>query len=139
MRLSVSANALAAALLLALLAGCAVLKERNRRTLNLIDGVAPGSPTLRWAALPVTLPLGVGALVADAAVVHPIAAIDDAWGDMTEWLWETHEESLLRAVAMTPLRVLATPPVFALRWATRALFPVEPREKPRRAAKEGDA
>lgn len=110
-------------------AGCTMFDRDNRRTLNLLDAnVAPSSTAGRVALLPVAIPVGCVALVADAVVVHPVTAIDDAWGDTVEALWSSRNESPLREVVFTPLAAVATPVVFAGDWLWRCLWPIDPRE-----------
>jgi hypothetical protein len=117
-------------LLLPLLGACAVVAPENRRTLRAMDEhLAPESTALGLAALPVTLPAGLVGLAADAAIMHPVCSLDDAWADTADWLWRTREESRLRQVVMTPLRALVTPFVFAGDWAVRAAFVVPPRRE----------
>lgn len=119
-------------------AGCAMFDHDNRRTLNLLDtNLAPASTAGRVALLPLAIPVGATALVADAVVVHPIAAIDDAFGDTMEVLWSSHDESPLRQVVFTPLAAIATPFVFAGDWLWRCLWPIDPREEPAAAGEGG--
>lgn len=116
--------------LAALLAcSCAVFDVDNRRTLNWLDGHAtPQSSGGRWALAPVALPVGIAAFAADACVVHPVCAVDDAWRDTHDFLWRHEQETELRSYAMAPLRAVATPVVFASDWLVRALFAVPPHE-----------
>lgn len=114
--------------LAAALAGCSMLDRDNRRTLNLLDEhLTPGSTGGRVALAPVAIPVGLVALATDAVVVHPVTAIDDAWGDTVDVLWTSRDESPLRRVVFTPLAALATPVVFACDWAWRCLWPIDPR------------
>jgi hypothetical protein len=118
-----------AALLVLALAGCAQVKEENRRTLNALDAAAtPQSEAGRWALSPVALPVGIVALVTDMLVVHPACSLDDAWGDTVQLLWTPRDESRFRRAVLLPLVTLATPLVFAGDWVGRALLPLPPRE-----------
>lgn len=108
------------------LAGCAFLDEDNRRTLNYLDAhAAPESAAARWALSPVALPIALGAGALDAAVVHPATQLDDAWRDTVDLLWDYEQDSSFRAVLLTPLAVMATPPVFCGDWLLRAVFDVD--------------
>ncbi len=118
------------ALLLCLLplVSCAVAREDNRRTLNLLDEtMTPDSTGAKVALAPLALPVGVVAVALDAAVVHPVAVIDDAWGDTSELLWERGEETPLRRAVITPFMAVATPFVFVGDWAWRILTPADDR------------
>ena len=74
---------------------------------------------------PAALPVGVAALVTDAVVVHPATQIDDACRDTADFLWDYDHDSPLRAVLLTPLSALATPPVFCVDWLLRSAFDVD--------------
>lgn len=125
-----SARPIVQGLLLFLAAGCATSEHDNRRMLNALDAhLTPRSPTARWIAAPVTLPVGVVALVGDAVVVHPCCVLDDAWRDTRGWLWTSHGESRFRRAVMIPLSALATPFVFTGDWLGRAIFDIEPHEE----------
>ncbi len=102
--MAVARRGLIAALAL-LLAGCAVMAEENRRTLNAMDEhVAPESSAARWALAPVALPAGLVGLTADLVIVHPATAIDDAWGDTVEVLWTPRDnETGFRRAVMAPV------------------------------------
>lgn len=110
-----------ASLLLASLGACTMFEDDYRRTLNLLDDdFTPDSTAGKVALAPLALPVGVLAFVADAAIVHPITCIDDAWLDTVELLWDSEDETTLRWALMTPVSALATPLVFAgdllVRW-----------------------
>ena len=109
--------------------GCAFSDSDNRRALNLLDEhLTPESTGAKWALAPLTLPAGLVAGTIDAALVHPVTAIDDAWGDTTELLWSPDEdESKFRRAMFTPVAALATPAVFAGDWLFRSLFAIPPR------------
>ena len=93
-------------------AGCAIFDSDNRRTLNLLDEyLTPEDPAAKWALAPVALPAGLAAAAVDAAIVHPINTIDDAWGDTAELLWSSHDESKFRRAVFAPVAVVATPGV----------------------------
>jgi len=116
-----------------LLAACTCVRRDSRRTLDLLDtNLTPASSAWRAVLLPVAIPVGCSALLADSIVVNPIHAIDDAWGDTVELLWTWREESTLRRVLFTPLAALGTPIVFACDWLGRSCLPLSPRQEAER-------
>lgn len=115
-------------LVLALFAGCTTVRDDSRRTADWLDAsLTPESNGARMALLPLAIPVGLGALAADTAVVNPVYAVDDAWGDTVELLWTSREESSLRRALFTPLAALATPFVFGSDWLWRCVVPTAPR------------
>lgn len=113
------------------LSGCALFDRDNRRTTSWLDeNATPASDGARLALAPLALPAGVVALAADAAIVHPISVVDDAWGDTVELLWSPRDESAFRRVVLTPLAAIATPLVFTGDWLGRSLLPLRPRRAP---------
>ena len=107
--------------------GCAVfVKERNRRTLNLLDEhVRFESTEARIAAAPLFIPLGLAAGIADAVIVHPLASIPGASDSTRETVWDNPEGSDFRQAMLFLPKVVATPMVFAGDWACRVLFGIE--------------
>ena len=111
------------------LTGCAIFEPDNRRTLNALDRHLTPSATLgRVALVPIGLPVGLVAGVADLCIVHPATVLDDAWGDTAELLWTPRTESRFRRALLMPLAALATPPVFLGDWLGRSIFALPPRE-----------
>ena len=104
--------------------GCAVMEPGNRRTLNALDERwAPPTPAGRWAAAPVAFPAAVVGLLADALVVNPALAVDDAWSDTVEWLWTPDpDESRFRRALIVPAAALATPFVYVGDWIRLGFF-----------------
>ena len=112
-----------------LFAACTAVRD-HRHTLDWLDAtLTPTSPTARGLLLPVAIPVGCVGLLADVLLVNPVLAIDDAWGDTTDLLWTSQEESVLRRVLFTPIAAVATPFVFAGDWLGRSLLPLEPRRE----------
>jgi hypothetical protein len=115
-------------LVLALLTACTTVRDDSRRTVHWLDAsLTPESNGARMALLPLAIPVGLGGLAVDTAVVNPACAVDDAWGDTVELLWTSREESALRRALFTPLAALATPFVFGSDWVWRCVVPTEPR------------
>lgn len=99
--------------------------EERRHVLNYLDANwAPKSTAGRWLVSPVALPVGIVAGVADAAVVHPITQIDDAWVDTVDVVWDFGPATDFRTVLLTPLSAVATPVVFGVTWVWRSVFDV---------------
>ena len=114
--------------LLGVLAGCTAVRDDGRRTLDWLDAnFTPDSPVAGGALLPVAIPIGFVGLLTDTAVVNPVYAVDDAWGDTVELLWTSREESMLRRALFTPLAAVGTPFVFTADWLWRCVVPMAPR------------
>lgn len=85
--------------------------------------MVPDSDAAFYATLPITLPLGLGAIVADTFVAHPIQVIDDAWDDAGEvWGDIDLEQHYYTQAGFMPLRALATPVVFLGSFLGRSMF-----------------
>lgn len=107
------------------LGGCTALDRNQRRTLDWLDAhLAPESAVARGCLLPLAIPVGLLGFAADTLAVNPALAVDDAWGDTAELLWEPRDETLLRRVFLVPLATLATPLVFTGDWLVRSLVPI---------------
>ena len=115
-------------LLAALIPGCAVMQEKNRRTLNAMDeNWTPSSTPGRWAASPVAFPASLVGLTVDALIVNPALVFDDAWDDTVEWLWTpTLDESRFRRAVILPLAAIATPFVYIGDWVRLGFFADRP-------------
>lgn len=116
--------ALAGALLCC--AGCAWSNDINRPVWNVFEAnLVPKSDGARAATLPLTVPLGLVAILTDTLIAHPIQVIDDAWCDAGE-VWDdlNWRDSYYTECGFLPVRVAATPLVFAGAWLGRALFDV---------------
>ena len=74
--------------LLCLLGSCAWSNPDNRPVWRAFEErVVPVDDVWFYSSLPVTVPLGFGAILCDVLVAHPAAVIDDAWYDAKE-LWD---------------------------------------------------
>jgi hypothetical protein len=112
---------------------CSVVDPAQRRTVDWCDAqLAPSSPAVQYALLPVAMPIGWLAYTTDAVLVNPVLAVDDAWSDTVELLWTANDESGLRRALFVPLAALATPVVFGGDWLARCLFPIGERRPARR-------
>ncbi|HLU40286.1 MAG TPA: hypothetical protein VK081_12945 [Planctomycetota bacterium] len=112
----------------ALAGACAWSNPENRVVWNAFErNVVPEGGVAFWAALPLTLPVGLAAIVADTLVVHPLSVLDDAWRDARS-LWEGLDwrGHYYTQLGFLPLRAAATPAVFAGAFLGRACFDVAP-------------
>jgi len=117
------------ALLTLLAAGCAWSNPANRPVWNVFEAnVVPAGDAAFYATLPLTVPIGLGAILLDTVVVHPAMVLDDAAGDAADqWDdldWQQHYYTEL---GLLPLRAAWTPCVFAASFLGRACFDVPPR------------
>lgn len=112
--------------------GCAVFSRDNTPTLNWVEKrLVPEGRARRLATLPATVPLGLVAVAADAAVVHPAFELDDAIAATHAALWHRDtfdwDTQYMTESALLLPRLAATPGVFGWAFLTRAYFGVEPR------------
>jgi Flp pilus assembly protein CpaB len=109
-------------------AGCAWVKEENRRTLNVADElVRPQEPVTQVAMAPVFVPVGTALLATDILVVHPLAMLPEAMEDTHDWLWDSMGQSgsVFREALLVVPRTVATPFVLVGDWAVRSVFPID--------------
>lgn len=125
--------------LLVVLSSCAWSNQDNRPVWNAFEeSLVPKDEAMFYAALPVTVPLGLGAILTDALVAHPFQVVDDAWGDAgLVWRAETFdfEGAYYTEMAGLPFRAVWTPVAFAGSWLGRSLFDL-PEHRPRLSAEE---
>lgn len=112
--------------------GCAFLNRDNTPTLNWVEKrLVPENPTRRTLTLPVTVPVGLVAVAADAMAVHPAYQLDDALADTTRALWHRDtfdwDRQYVTEHALLLPRAVASPGVFGWSFVTRGYFDVEPR------------
>ena len=113
-------------LLCALMAGCAFTRRENRPVWNAFEqNLVPDDSGWFVAALPLTVPGGILAIVADTFVAHPIQVADDAWDDAA-WLWRNgrpdFEERYYSEMAFLPVRAAITPVTFLGSFLGRSMF-----------------
>ena len=76
-----------ACLALVLGGGCAWTDRENRPLWNAFEAnLVPADTGTFVATLPLTVPAGLGAIVLDTLIVHPVQVMDDAWDDAAR-LW----------------------------------------------------
>lgn len=107
-----------------LLPACALARRDHRPVWNAVEQhVVPTTQPAFALALPLTVPLGLLAIVTDSLVVHPLraagAAADDA---MDLWRHLDWEQQYFTEAGFTPFRAAATPCWFALAWLGRCVF-----------------
>jgi len=117
---------------LLLLGACAWSNPDNRPIWNAFEErVVPEQGPWFYASLPVTAPLGVGAIVADTLVAHPLQVVDDAARDAAN-LWDPErlgfEQAYYTQLAGLPVRAVFTPVVFGGSWLGRCVFDLPPHE-----------
>lgn len=110
---------------------CAWANPDNRPVWNAFEArFVPEHEGWFYAALPVTVPLGVGAVLVDTLVAHPLQVIDDALEDAGE-LWDPDDfefdDKYYTEVVLVPFRVIGTPLAFAGSFVGRSLFDVPER------------
>jgi hypothetical protein len=122
-----------AALALLLPAGCAWANRDNRPLWNAFETHAvPEEGTWFVAALPLTVPGGLVAIVLDTLVVHPAQVVDDAAGDAGDvWNGIEWRERYYSELALLPLRAAATPLVFVGGFLGRSCFDIAPHQPAR--------
>ncbi|HZN42020.1 MAG TPA: hypothetical protein VFD82_24675 [Planctomycetota bacterium] len=113
-------------LLCALLAGCAFTRRENRPVWNAFEqNLVPEDKGWFVVALPLTVPGGILAIVADTFVAHPIQVADDAWDDAA-WLWRDgrpdFDERYYSEMAFLPVRTAITPVTFLGSFLGRSMF-----------------
>ena len=109
-----------------LLAGCAFTRRENRPVWNVFEqNLVPEDTGWFVASLPLTVPGGILAIVADTFVAHPIQVADDAWDDAA-WLWRDgrpdFEQRYYSEMAFLPVRAAITPVAFLGSFLGRSMF-----------------
>ncbi|HEX5052233.1 MAG TPA: hypothetical protein VFZ65_10705 [Planctomycetota bacterium] len=120
----------AAVVLLASLSGCAWARRENRPVWTAFEEhLVPESPAGFAIALPLTVPLGLLAIVTDTFVAHPLQVVDDAWRDSADlWRGFDFEKAYYTGAGTMPLRAVATPVVFVGSFLGRSCFDVRDTE-----------
>lgn len=109
---------------LLLLSSCAWSRRDNRPVWNSFEGnLVPESQGAFLATLPLTVPLGLGAILADTFVAHPLQVIDDAADDAVD-LWRDldWQKEYYTQAGFAPLRAVATPCWFLMSFLGRSMF-----------------
>lgn len=122
----------AALILAALAGGCAWADRDNRPVWNAFEAnLVPEGTGAFVATLPLTVPLGLGAIVVDTLVAHPIQVMDDAWDDAA-WLWRDGRPDFAgryySELAFLPFRAAITPVTFVCSFLGRSMFSFSDRE-----------
>lgn len=117
------------ALALPLLSGCAVFNRDNTPTLNFVhDHLMPDTAPSKYLAMPLVLPAGLVAVVADMLIVHPITVADDAFYDTGVALWSSMDWKNRYATesAVVVPRAVLSPVVFVACFLGRSCFDIPP-------------
>ena len=121
-------------ILAALLAGsgCAWTRRENRPVWNAFEQhLVPADTGWFVAALPLTVPAGLGAILVDTFVAHPLQVVDDAWDDAAS-LWRDGRPDFTAhyysEVAFLPVRAALTPVTFGFAFLGRSLFDIRSKE-----------
>lgn len=112
-----------------LLGGCAWSNRANRPVWNAFEEhLVPEGDGAFYASLPLTVPGGLLAVLADTFVVHPARVADDAWGDAGD-LWEDvpWAAEYYSQLAILPFRAVGTPLLFLVSFLGRSCFDLPPR------------
>ena len=120
--------ALVGALVVMALPSCAWSNEDNRPVWNAFEeNLVPNGGGVFVAALPVTVPLGIGAIAVDTIIAHPLQVVGDAYDDAAQ-LWDQEDfefaEAYYTEMAGLPLRAIASPALFTLSFLGRSIFDI---------------
>lgn len=136
----------AGAIALTLLPSCAWSNQDNRPVWNAFEqNLVPSGDGLFLATLPLTVPLGLGAILVDTVIAHPLQVVDDAYEDAAT-LWDSDdlefEDAYYTELAFLPLRTAVTPVVFLGSFLGRSIFdiraPVKKMSKAQREALDAE-
>lgn len=122
---------------LATLSSCAFANRDNRPVWNAFEStMVPDGGAAFWSTLPLTVPVGLGAILVDTFVAHPLQVVDDAWDDTVDvWRGLEFEEHYYTESASLPFRAVWSPVVFAGSFLGRSAFDW-PSEEDREARRE---
>lgn len=115
-----------AILLLLPLVGCAWARRENRPVWTTFeDNLVPADDTAFYVSLPLTVPAGLVAIVADTLVAHPLQVVDDAVDDTGDlWRGIDLENAYYTQAGLLPVRAVATPLWFLGSFLGRSMFDV---------------
>lgn len=108
------------------LVGCAWARRENRPVWTAFEeNLVPTGDTAFAVALPVTVPLGLLAILTDTFVAHPLQVVDDA-ADTAADMWRgiDLEHAYYREAGLLPFRALMTPVWFVGSFLGRSAFDV---------------
>jgi hypothetical protein len=106
------------------LSGCAFANRYNRPVWNAFElSMVPESNAAFYASLPLTVPIGLGAILIDTFIAHPIAVADNAWDDTRDlWRGIEMEEHYYTECAWIPVRIAWSPVVLVGSFLGRSMF-----------------
>lgn len=113
-----------ALLLCLLLPACAWSNPDHRPVWNAFEAhLVPEQNPAFALTLPLTAPVGVGAILADTFLVHPMQVADEAFDDaMGLWQDLPWQEHYFAQAGLAPLRAAITPVCLALSFVLRSAF-----------------
>lgn len=112
---------------LLLLSGCAWSNRANRPVWNAFEAhLVPEGDGAFYATLPLTVPAGLVAILADTFIVHPAQVVDDAADDVVD-LWDDvpWADEYYSQLGLLPFRAVATPLVFLGSFLWRSCIDIE--------------
>jgi hypothetical protein len=117
--------------LLLLTSACAWTRRENRPVWVVFeDHLVPEDRTAFALALPLTVPLGVLAILTDTFVAHPLQVVDDAGDDAAEpWRNLTFDKAYYTRAASVPVRAIGTPLIFVGSFLGRSMFDIRSNEE----------
>ena len=122
------------------LSSCAWTERDNRPVWNAFESsMVPSSEGAFYVTLPLTIPLGLGAILIDTFVAHPLQVVDDAADDSAGlWCDLDFENHYYTEAGFVPLRAVGTPCVFLGSFLGRSMFvwPSAEEEEQRRVSRQ---
>lgn len=117
--------------LLVPLSACAWARRENRPVWNAFESnLVPESQGTFVATLPLTVPVGLLAILTDTFVAHPLQVVDDAADDAADlWRGIELEPHYYTQAGTMPLRAIGTPFVFVGSFLGRSLFDIRTAEQ----------
>jgi hypothetical protein len=127
--------------LLALLPACAWANRANRPVWNAFeDNLVPASQGAFVATLPLTVPVGLLAILTDTFVAHPIQVVDDAADDTADlWRGIDLEKRYYTDAGLMPVRAVASPIWFVGSFLGRSMFDIRSPEDAAKTQAEFEA
>ena len=114
--------------LLTVLPACAWANRANRPVWNAFEGnLVPESQGAFVATLPLTVPVGLLAILTDTFVAHPLQVVDDAADDTADlWRRIDLQKRYYTEAGWMPVRAVASPVWFVGSFLGRSLFDIQP-------------
>jgi len=122
-----------------MLTSCAWSNPDNRPVWNAFEAtLVPAGQGPFLVSLPLTVPVGLAAIVVDTVIAHPVQVIDDAYQDAAT-IWDVDdfefEDAYYTEMALLPIRTAVTPVAFVGSFVGRSIFDIR---APARDMKEAE-